>query len=138
LTPAEVVTALGQSARLAARADAGEISNDYSRGQLLSAFSTSRHLTVELQSYGPELRAFADDVAGMVGEALPDVAAALRETGDAGPIGELTCRALETLRGDDAPAGAAELRMAVHARLRVLAEREVDLLAEAIERKSRR
>lgn len=135
MTPADVVRAVGQAARAAARGQ--DADSDFARGQLLSAYSISRHLAVEIESYGPELRAFAADVAGWT-----------RDFGESDPIGALgtqverakgvselgvaTCLLLERLRVSDSEA-AADLRDRVRARLRRLADREVDLLAAVIE-----
>src|SRR5437764_1352693 len=115
LTPAEVVAAIGRAAREAARGDA--VASDYSRGQLLSAYSCSRHLTVELEAYGPEVRACAADVAAILREAgLGD----LEETADGAQLGELVSEALDRLREDGSDT-AREARERIHARLRRLA-----------------
>jgi hypothetical protein len=127
LTPAEVVNALGRAARDAARTDG--VSSAYARGQLLSAYSSARHVTVEMDAYPAELRAFAADVAAAVEPHAPDLAAGLGEEGGAAQVAALTCAALERLRtdGDDAAV------RRIQERLRRLADREVELLAEAIE-----
>jgi hypothetical protein len=139
LTPAEVVTAVGRAARDAARSD--EPASEFSRGQLMSAFSVSRHLGVEIATFGPELRSFADGVADALragsgalacGDALQAAAGELAQAADAHRIGNLVAGALDDLRGDASPA-ATELRARLHAALRALADREVELLAEVIE-----
>lgn len=141
LTPAEVVSAIGRAARDAARG--GEEASEFSRGQLLSAYSLSRHLTVELDAYGPELEAFAADVAGWTaalpeaaggGEALRALAARLEATADARELGTLTCELLDRLRVDESNT-ARELRARIQGRLRGVADREVELLAAVIEAK---
>ena len=139
LTTAEVVTAVGRAARDAARSD--EPASEFSRGQLMSAFSVSRHLGVEIATFGPELRSFADTVAEALrassgatarGDALQVTAGELAAAADAHRIGNLVAGALDDLRGDPSPA-ATELRARLHAALRALADREVQLLAEVIE-----
>ncbi len=139
LTPAEVVTAVGRAARDAARSD--EPASEFSRGQLMSAFSVSRHLGVEIAAFGPELRAFADGVAADLrassgalarGDALQATAGELATAHDAHRIGDLVATALDDLRGDPSPAATA-LRAQLHTALRRLADREVELLAEVIE-----
>lgn len=139
LTPAEVVTAIGRTARDAARSD--EPASEFSRGQLMSAYSASRHLAVELGSFEPELRQFA----GAVAAAMRSRAAELDDAGsfqvlasqldvssDPHAIGDAICELLSALRRDGRP-DAAELRSEVHALLRRLADREVEILADVIE-----
>jgi CHASE3 domain sensor protein len=138
MTPSEVVTAIGQAARAAARGDGP--ATDFSRGQLLSAFSASRHLTVELASYPAELRPFAVDVAQ--GLMRPDaletraeleaLAAELDRAVDAARIGDLVSAALDLVRKDQNPSARA-IRAHIHSALRALSDREVELLADAIE-----
>lgn len=132
LTAAEVVSAVGRAARGAARD--GESGGDYARGQLLSAYSSSRHVAVEIEFFEPELRAFAARLAEAA-TALPDggqLAARLESAHGAGEASEATCMLLDRLRGDDSPL-ARDLHRSVRAALRRLADREVELLAEAIE-----
>ena len=135
LTPAEVVAAIGRAAREAARGE--ESSNDYGRGQLMSAYSISRHLAVEIEAYGPELRAFAAEVGTWARDFGPSdpiapVAGALESALDANQIADAVCQLLERLRADGSER-AADLRTRVRARLRELADREVELLADVIE-----
>jgi hypothetical protein len=135
LTPAEVVTAIGRTARESARGT--ERSSDYARGQLMSAYSISRHLAVEIDVYAPELNAFAADVAAWAADFGPSdpigaVAEQLRSARDASEIADALCLLLERLRADGSEP-AAQLRTRVRGRLRRLADREVDLLAEVIE-----
>jgi hypothetical protein len=139
LTTAEVVTAVGRAARDAARSD--EPASEFSRGQLMSAFSVSRHLGVEIATFGPELRSFAHTVADALrasagevarGDALEATAGEVAKAADAHRIGNLVAAALDDLRGD-ASAAATDLRARLHAELRGLADREVELLAEVIE-----
>ncbi|QEC48077.1 hypothetical protein FSW04_11195 [Baekduia soli] len=134
LTPAEVVTAIGAAARDAARSE--EPGNAFGRASLLSAYSGSRHLAVEIEHFDAERAVFAADVADAVQAAglpaLAPLATRLRGTSAAAPLGDLVCELLDALRADPAP-GAATLRGAVQARLAHLADREVELLADAIE-----
>ena len=122
LTPADVVIAIGRATRDAARSS--EPASDFSRGQLMSAYSASRHLGVELVSFAPELRSFAQELAAD----LP----ALDRARSAHEIGDLVAAALDDLRGDPSP-HAAELRARLHTALRRLCDREVELLADVIE-----
>jgi len=141
LTPAQVVTAMGEAAHVAARSEADATA--FSRVQLLSTYSASRHLAVELESFDAERRAFARAVTAAVRDAaagLPDadadaltgLAGQLEERSDGREVGELVSELLGRLREADGPAPNA-LRTTVHALLRALADREVDLLAESIE-----
>ncbi|HEY1510967.1 MAG TPA: hypothetical protein VGF93_18300 [Solirubrobacteraceae bacterium] len=139
MTTSEVVSAIGRAARHAAR-PGGEHS-EFSRGQLMSAFSASRHLSVELSRFPVELEAFAASVAGELAQArrvsrpddLAAIAAELTNACDAPRIGNLVAAALELVRDDPAPA-AVSLRASLLRSLRGLSDREVELLAEAIER----
>ena len=138
LTPSEVVTAIGAAARRAARAD--EPAGDFERDQLMSAYSATRHLAGELATYGPEWDHFRATVAGRLSAAAagPDLAGRLRdaatelehERGTAA-VGAILADLLADLR-DSADPAAAGVRADVHALLRELAGREVDLLAEAL------
>lgn len=135
LSPSEVVAAIGGAAREAARGD--QAGSDYARGQLLSAYSTSRHLSVELASFGPELSGFAREISASAAhiDDEPDLAAVvagMESATDAGELGDATCLLLDYLRASDSEA-AKDLRVRVQARLRALADREVELLADAIE-----
>lgn len=139
LTPAEVVIAMGKAAHEAARSE--EDATAFSRVQLLSTYSASRHLAIELAAFDAERRAFARTVTAAVREAaagLPDadaltaLAAQLEERSDGGEVGELVSELLGRLRDAEGPAPMA-LRTTVHGLLRQLADREVDLLAEVIE-----
>lgn len=139
LTPAEVVTAVGQAAREAARSE--EPNSVFARGQLLSAYSATRHLAVELSLFGPEVAALASQVARTVSKsaeatdsavALLALAALIAQTPDAQRLGDPVCELLDELREDASPQ-AAVLRAELQGTLARLADREVDLLAEVIE-----
>ena len=138
-TTSEMVTAVGRAARDAARADGA--GSEFSRGQLMSAFSASRHLSVELARFPAELEAFAaavtNELVGAEAVACPSeldaIARQLATASDAPRIGDLVAAGLDLLREDPAPA-ARRLRKSLRRRLRALSEREVDLLADVIER----
>jgi hypothetical protein len=138
LTPAEVVTAIGLAARRAARAD--EPAGDFERDQLMSAYSATRHLAGELASYGPEWERFRTAIAQRLSAATagPQLAGRLRAAATeveredgAAAVGATLAELLADLRRSDDPASAG-VRADVHALLRELAGREVDLLAEAL------
>jgi hypothetical protein len=136
LTPAEVVSAIGVTARAAARTQGP--TSDFERDQLMSAYSATRHLAVELSQYAPELRRFTDAVHASVRasdvtdrrDGLDEVAARLEQP-DPYTVGTTVCELLDVLRDDDSPAAQA-LRGEIHVSLRRLADREVDLLADAL------
>lgn len=138
MTPSEVVTALGRAARVAGRSH--EPPSDFSRGQLMSAYSASRHLAVELAEFGPELRAFADEVAERFQAAsvvanqprFAGWAAELRRRNDASSIGDIIAAALEELCDAESPEAVA-LRTDIRGAVRALSDREVTLLADVIE-----
>ena len=135
LTPAQVTLAVGRAARDAARNE--EPASAFARGQLLSAYSIARHLAVDLEAYGPELTAFRTQVAdaveaGAADAALRELGAAVRAAATGLEAGDATCRLLDALRAERG-AQAAGLRAAIRAALRRLVDREVELLAEAIE-----
>ena len=54
LTPSEMVSAIGLAARATARSES-EL-DDFDRGQLMSAYSATRHLAIEIASFSAELR----------------------------------------------------------------------------------
>ncbi len=135
LTPAETTTAMGRAARDAARS--ADPADGFVRAQLLSVYSASRHLGVELSSFDPEVRAFSAGVAGAIeiSGASPDLgplADELAETTDPRVAGELVCELLDRLREDDS-AAARQLQSAVRSELVKLTDREVELLAAVIE-----
>ena len=138
MTTSEVVSAVGRAARDAARSR-GEDS-EFSRGQLMSAYSASRHLSVELSRFPAELEAFAAGVADQLTRArqvsraddLTVIAAELNRASDAPRIGNLVAAALDLVRDDPATA-AVSLRASLLRALRGLSDREVELLADAIE-----
>jgi hypothetical protein len=136
LTPAEVIAAIGRTARDVARGS--EPLGEFERGQLMSAYSGTRHLAVELEAFGPEIERFcAAIVAAIDASELVEAQAAatqLRGTADPRRAGEVVCALLVLLRAHSSPA-AAGLRAEVRTSLRDLCDREVELLADAIERR---
>jgi hypothetical protein len=137
LTPAEVVTAIGSTLRAAARSE-GEASA-FERDQLMSAYSATRHLAAELAGYEPVLRDFTEQVsARLQAHDIPErddeiARLAGRLDGAVSPteLGATICELFELLDSLSTPP-AALLRSDVHADLRFLADREVDLLADAL------
>jgi hypothetical protein len=137
LTPSDLVSAIGVTVRDAARSD--DPAGDFQRDQLMSAYSATRHLAVELSSFGPELERFRQAVLARVRSTAADattadlgtIAARLEDDPTAGGIGGAVADLLAALRDDDGEA-AAGLRADVHVLLRELADREVDLLADAL------
>jgi hypothetical protein len=138
MTTSEVVSAVGRAARDAARS--GGEDGEFARGQLMSAYSASRHLSVELSRFPAELETFAASVADALARArevshadnLTAIAAELNQASEAPQIGNLVAAALEFVRDDPAPA-AVKLRASLHQALRALSDREVELLADTIE-----
>ena len=137
LTPSEVVTAVGATLRGAARGE-GQAS-DFGRDQLMSAYSATRHLAVELGAYEPELRKFGAAVADQVRAAqvpglehqLAPLSDRIGRSRDPGDVGEALCELFELLRRTPSPQTDA-LRNSIHVQLRLLADREVNLLADAL------
>lgn len=138
MTPSEMMNAVGRAASEAARGEAA--ASDFSRGQLMSAYSATRHLAVELAAFGAELRWFAAAAAGELRaarglehvHALSDRASELACGTDAQRTGDLVSEVLDAIRADGSPQ-AGMLRTRLHRLLRELSEREVELLADAIE-----
>ncbi len=137
LTPAEMVTAIGATLRAAARSP-GEASA-FERDQLMSAYSATRHLAAELAGYEPVLRDFTEQVSARLRvHGIPERDAEIaRLTGrlecavSPAELGAAICELFELLDGLSSSA-AASLRADVHVHLRSLADREVDLLADAL------
>jgi hypothetical protein len=137
LTPAETVKAIGTTARRIARE--GGATSEFDRDQLMSTYSATRHLAVELSSYEPELRRFRRSLAAQIRESrLKDpggeraaIADRLDEANDAPAVGSAVCDLLDRLRIDDSEQAKA-LRSEIYASLRKLADTEVDLLATAL------
>ena len=137
LTPTEVVTAIGTTLRGAARRDGP--TSAYERDQLMSAYSATRHLAVALASYDPELRDFTEAASTRVRRSelartrkeFPAIADRLDGARQPGALGATLCELFEILRRDPSPE-AETMRSELHVQLRRLADREVDLLADAL------
>jgi hypothetical protein len=140
LRPAEMVTAIGRAARAGGRAE-GE-PTEFERGQLMSAYSASRHLAVELDHFGPERERLRDDVAAAVAATAARLAgddparawlgAMLARSDDERALGEDLCALLAECRERSGEPWTT-LHSIVRARLRALCDREVSLLTEVIE-----
>ena len=139
LTPAEVVAAIGVTARDAARSE--DPAGEFERDQLLSAYSATRHLAAELVGSAPLLERFRTDLAerlrlaqsgdGAVDAVAGRTAATVEADRSAAAIGEAVSQLLVELRASPSEP-ATRLRAEIHVLLRELADREVDLLADAL------
>ncbi len=135
LTPAEVVTAIGTTLRGAARSD--DQASDFERDQLMSAYSATRHLSVELASYPRELARFRAALSellsahpGVTGEVRGRAEAVIAARGIA-ELGDALCELLAQLRSQDSD-DARSLRVELRVRLRELADRETELMADGL------
>ena len=136
LTPSEMVTAIGSAARAAARTD--EALDEFDRGQLMSAYSACRHLAIEIATFSSELSARCSAIADAVdrasgAESLHDLAARLREAGEAGDARAAGDAIAELLAACRARESRSALRGRIQAELRALCDTEVALLADGIE-----
>jgi hypothetical protein len=136
-TPAEVVFIIGQTLLRSARRT--EDLDAFSKGQLFSAASTCRHLSVEIQMYPLELRKFSHDVASAINAGIPDqneaTAKLVKELSgaiDSITVGRCTAELLEILNVQNSQASR-EARVAIRSMMKNLTLREVDLLAAEIE-----
>lgn len=139
LTPADVVRAIGAAAREAARGAEGM--DPFARGQLMSAYSLSRHLAVEVAEYPAALREFREQAARAVEAALTELGdrevlhglvEELRAAELAPAVGSAVSRILEHLRSSTRPE-AEKVRRDLRSALRRLVDEEVALLAAAVE-----
>jgi hypothetical protein len=141
LTEAEIVAAIGRTSLQAAAAE-GELS-DFERVQLKSAYSATRHLSVELEWFGSELDRFCSRVRGALREAAIEVDQPSREqlerlawrldhSPTTAEIGAAAGELLERCRSETASPWPA-LRTEARAALRDLCNSEVGLLSAAIE-----
>jgi hypothetical protein len=142
LSPSEMVTAIGRAARAAARCE--ESLDEFARGQLMSAYSASRHLSVEIESFDPELRIQSEAIAAAAQRALgrldgePDAGALARQAdrvrraGDAPALGAAVAELLDLCR-EHAGEPWVALRGEIRRGLRTLCDREVELLADVVE-----
>ena len=132
LTPSEMVAAIGLAARATARGD-GEL-DEFDRGQMMSAYSATRHLAIEISSFEGELRnrclAIAD-LAGRAGDPrLLELAGGVRDASGAAEAGAAIAVVLERCR--EVPE-LADVRTSIRRELRGLCDAEVTLLADGIE-----
>lgn len=142
LTPAAVVTAVGATLRGAATSE--DRASDFERDQLLSAYSATRHLAVELERFAPVLERYTTDVLAAIRSAAddddalaPDLSGfADRIAEDPSPagLGAAVSELLARLHEAPTPAAAALVRE-VRALTRGLADDEVDLLADGLARR---
>jgi hypothetical protein len=101
----------------------------------MSAYSASRHLAVELESFELEMRWFVAELGEAVrASALPNLVAGPEGETDPPRVGAVLCVLLERLRGDENPRAVA-LRSQVHRLIARLLDREVDLLEEGLARR---
>lgn len=144
LTPAQVVAAMGVTARDAARSE--QTLDDWERGQLLSVYSATRHLAAEIGEVEPLVGAVTADLAAALrtcpeehtsSAPLTALATKLDDTLDPRAAADLACQALDILRNDPSAASAG-VRGAVRKALRRAVELEVQILADAIEGPARR
>jgi hypothetical protein len=139
LSTSDVVTAIGATARRAARSE--NPASDFDRDQLLSAYSATRHLAAELSGYAPEWDRFRTalvqrlDAAEGVDEGASGLVTALRaalnENATPAAVAPPLCDLLSALRNVSGPSAA--LRTDLRTELRRLADSEVDLLADALQ-----
>jgi hypothetical protein len=134
----EVVIAVGLAARRAA--SSRDTVNEFERGQLLSAYSLTRHLAVELEHYPAALDAFTSSLASELrepgrdwgtGNMLSDAADAIEACRDAACLGAVVAELLAELRERE-DGGARHVQELLHRRLGELAQTEVELLADHI------
>jgi hypothetical protein len=124
----ELIAGMGRTMRAAA---AGGPADDYSRGQLLSAYSISRLLAAEVRAEAELLGWLRGELLVALDEAGSDPAAALaaeriEAAGDAAAIGDALVEVLAELREVEPDSG---LRRRLHSVLREMAERELLALA---------
>ena len=98
----------------------------------MSAYSATRHLAVEMTAYGAELQAFTRELAATVRRAdaeerLDAHVMAIEAAADARDTGRAVCELLDAMRDDD-------LRLRVRSLIARLVDREVDLLADGLDR----
>jgi hypothetical protein len=137
LTPSEMVAAIGMAARTTARGD-GEL-DEFDRGQLMSAYSATRHLAIEIESFQGELSVRCTAIADAIDAAgdrdgdgdagVGALAARLRASPDAQAAGDAIAELLDLCREQ----GRVALRGEIRTQLRALCDAEVTLLADGIE-----
>jgi len=119
LSASEMITAVGRAAREAAGAE-GPLS-EFERGQLKSGYSATRHLAIEVSAFPAERARFRSAVQALA----PRAAIPEDEPGLATCVADL----LQTCRTQSQP----DTRAAIQRLLRQFCDREVELLAAAIE-----
>lgn len=123
ISTSEVILAIGGVLKAAASQEAED---EYRRGQVLSAYSISRHLAAE-ETARPGLRAwFADELEQILGERAGGGWGAA----DPAELGERLCLALDELRTAEDP-DSRRTAAALRGALRQLCDREVAALADA-------
>ncbi len=134
----EMVSGVGLAARAAA-GSSGTL-DEFERGQLLSAYSATRHLVVELEHYPVALAAFTSSLARELRtvqdewpprQLLVDAADAIAACEDGPSLGLVLGELLAKLR-ERADVGARAVQALVQHRLAELAQTEVELLADNI------
>ncbi len=135
LTPADVVLAIGRVTGKAARGKLGD--SGFAQSQFFFADSTARHLSAEIDSYGPALRLFVSEVVGAAGDtegrgAVSRLVADLSASEDAREIADATSALLAELRRSGS-GESAQFRAFICSRMRWLADQEVDSLAKVVE-----
>ncbi|MEZ5076815.1 MAG: hypothetical protein R2725_05170 [Solirubrobacterales bacterium] len=124
LSAPDVTRAVGAVLKAAAE---GGPDDEYRRGQLLSAYSMTRHLAAEEEAQ-PRLRSwFGAELEAILG---PSEAAAWVREAEPAELGERLCELLAELRAAADP-GSLRTAAALRALLRELCDREVAALAEA-------
>jgi hypothetical protein len=125
MSPSELILAIGRVLRSAA--DGQGPTDDYRRGQLLSAYSIARHLSAEEAGRDELLQWFRGDVIAAL-EEQPEARAKIESARGGTEIGEVLVDLLDSL-------GDSEADQALHRRLLSLfadmADREVAALAAA-------
>lgn len=119
LSASEMITAVGRAARDAAGSE-GPLS-EFERGQLKSGYSATRHLAVEIATFPGERARFRRAVQALA----PDAAIPEDEPRLAAFVADL----LQSCHTQNQP----DTRAAIQRLLRELCDREVELLASAIE-----
>ncbi len=139
LTPAELVRAVGTTARDLGRSE--DPGAEFSRAQMLSAYSACRHIAVEMEHFGPEVTEFIRDIIAIVEEhsecrkivdGMASEAQQRCSVGDVRIAGDMTCRLLETLRSTESEDNLMLVKR-IQKRLAQLIDCEVELMSDAIE-----
>lgn len=130
LTPSQVMLAVGAVLKSAASTPGHD---DFSRSQLLSAYSVSRHLAAEQEAAAPLRRWFLaelDHLLERAGEPASRYTARVRECQENEEIGEIVSELLGELRSTEASPQVRGLSAELRRVLRELCNREVAALAD--------